>query len=282
MKEHREKPKQTDSSYESVITFLKKKQFGLANIGITHKMSFDWRAAGIYLQEKKTKYRMKYSSIEYVWLLFVKELRQFGLPIKSVLHLKDFLLTPINVEELLLAIQDEVDLEDEIVQLFGESAGVYNDSKKELKHDLSEVGQNIVDSMFNSMLVSTLTGEEDYFFLIKKDGSCLIESQNRLERSTLHVLNSFSDSSCLRIPLKMLVVEFLEKEGIQEYDLSNQDTLNSITQSLDFKSKENYGKVSPKIQFLINQLMTEEKLNEISYRTKEGKKVSISKTSKAK
>lgn len=185
MKEHNIKPKQISKPYNNTIAFLKKKQFGLANIGITHKMSFDWRTAGIYLQEKKTKYRMKYSGIEYVWLLLVKELREFGLPIKSVLHLKNFLLMPINVEELLLAIQDEVDLENETIQLLGESAGIYIGSQKELKQDLSEVGQNIVDSMFSSKLVSTLIREEDYFFLIKKDGSCLIGSQNRLERSTL-------------------------------------------------------------------------------------------------
>lgn len=242
MKKHDKIPKQTDNPHMDAITFLKKKQFELANIGITHKMSFDWRAAGVYLQEKKTKYRMKYSGIEYIWLLLVKELRGFGLPIKSVLHLKDFLLMPINVEKLLLAIQDEVDMQEEVVQLLGESTGVYKGSKNELKQDLSEVGQNIVDSMFCSMLISTLLREEDYFFLIKKDGSCLIESQNTVERSTLETLDSFANCSCLRIPLKMLLAEFLEKEGIKEYDLSEKDESGSITQTFDFKSKEGYGK----------------------------------------
>lgn len=76
----------------------------------------------------------------------------------------------------------------------------------------------------------------------------------------------------------MLVAEFLEKEEIQEYDLSKQDTLSSITQTLNFKSDKGYGEVSPKIQSLLDQLMTEESLNEISYRTKEGKNVNVSRT----
>jgi hypothetical protein len=66
--------------------------------------------------------------------------------------------------------------------------------------------------------VSTLLQEEDYFFLIKKDGSCLIESQSDIERLTSDTLDGFNNTSCLRVPLKILVAKFLEKEKVEEYE----------------------------------------------------------------
>jgi hypothetical protein len=251
--------------YKEVVSFIKQKKFALAHLGITNKMSFDWRAAGVYLQEKQGKYRMKYSAIEYIWLLLVKELRSFGLPIKAVIKLKDFLLMPVDVEKLLLAIQKETDVVEELNDVFGgdfkkylgegkevgglfkEELGVYEGSESDLSKDIKEVGKSVVDSMFASMLISTFLKEENYYLLIKKEGTCLIEMESSLSDSGLNPLESFTESSCLRIPLKMIVKEFLKKEEVEEYDLSDNEKSKVVKSSKKVKSnKENKSRVNSK------------------------------------
>lgn len=276
MKKNKDKQK---DSFSGAIAFLKKKQFGLANIGISNKTSFDWRANGIYLQEKKTKYRMKYSAIEYIWLLLVKELRDFGLPHKSVLNLKEFLLASIDVEQLLLYLREDTDLENNVIKELGDDIGVFTGSDSELKKGLEELGQNIVDSMFTTMIVSTLLREQEYFLMLKKDGSCLIEEKYGVERSTLTPKDDFTNTSCLRIPFKILVSEFLEKEEIEEYNLTDENELDSITQEFDFKLEDGFGEVSTELKNQIEALMTKQNFNEITYRTADGKKVNVCKAS---
>lgn len=212
--------------YSQVFSFVIHKKFALAKLGITDKMSFDWRKNGVYLQEKKTKYRMKYSPIEYIWLLLVKELRDFGLPIKSVINLKEFLVSEIDVNSLLLAISD------------GQA-----DSEVILQEDLNnekgtvQLENRVVNSLLTSMIISTLLKEKSYQLFIKKDGSCLIETIGEIKNKK----DGFLSNSCLMIPFDSLVNQFLEKEldHLTDNLLNVKDNLDKVTETFHFKFLKN-------------------------------------------
>jgi hypothetical protein len=274
----KETNKKQNSPYSTTILFLKEKQYELINIGISSKTAFDWRGNGIYLEENKTKYRMKYSAIEYIWLLLVKELREFGLPLKSILKLKEFLLFPINVEQLLLDVQNITDVDNELIQELGQEIGIFKGSKTELKKALSEVGQNIVDSMFMSMIISVLLNQENYLLFIKKDGSCFIEEIKGTEFSTNSNNGNTVSGSCIRISLNDILLIFLRNEKINTFQLTNEDEQIRVTEEFDFKIKEGKNKIRPELNTAIEKLMRDGNFREIIYTTADGEKVNVRKS----
>lgn len=217
------------NNYSKLFEFVTNKQFALARLGITDKMSFDWRKAGIYLQEKKTKFRMKYSPVEYIWLLLVKELREFGIPIKSVIQLKEFLITKIDIEGLLLAIHDDKTDSDTLMlqELTTENEEIAV-SKAAIKKEIIQLDDHIVNSMFTSMVISSLIKEQEYILYIQKDGACLIETIGEDRNAD----NAFLSDPCLMIPFNKIVGRFLSKENINLFEKKTED---KITQSFDFK-----------------------------------------------
>lgn len=219
--------------YTSILEFVTKKQFALAGVGISDKTSFDWRKKGIYLQEKKSPYRMKYSSVEYIWLLLVKELREFGISIKSVVHLKDFLVTDVDIEGLIIAIHESnADSDTVMVQELNSEIENMAYSKNEIKKSIDILDKHVVNSMFTSMIVTTMLQEKEYMLFIKKDGNCLIETIE--EDSSLS--NVFLSESCLVIPFNKIVNQFLKNEAI---NLQGKKSKHKITQKFDFKSLKN-------------------------------------------
>ena len=253
-------------NYSETVEFAKTKRFELANIGISYKTSYDWRTAGVYLEEKKTKYRMKYSPVEYIWLLLVQELREFGFPIKSVLNLKAFLMTNVNVENLLLTIQEEAKESGEYSELLEEETEVYKGSKEALQKDLREVGKNIVDSLFTSLIVGILIKNTDTILLIQKDGTCSFESGTKRNATTV---------SQLRVSLKRFVLSFLEKEGIEGFNHLKNPTAHFITESFDIEGTHD---ISDVLKQRIEDLMEECNLEKITYQTESGEKVDVSRT----
>lgn len=199
------------SSYSAMMEFVTHKQYGLAHLGISDKTSYDWRNKGVYLQPKKTKFRMKYSPIEYIWLLLVKELRDFGLPLKSVIELKEFLIAEIDIEGLLMAIHDESgDSDTVILQQLTDEIETITTERTALREEISQLEDHVVNSMLTSLIVSTLMKEKEYVLYIKRDGACLIETLGEDK----HLTNAFMDESCLLVPFTKMVEQFLKKEKV--------------------------------------------------------------------
>lgn len=265
-------------SYSEAVKFLKTKKYRLANIGISHKTSFDWRAHGVYLQEKTTKARMKYSPIEYIWLLMVKELREFGLPLKSITHLKSLVLEPLNMKEIMSVFghfNNPLINPKDVKQSRGSDELI--DSKLELVNLIEKLQDNIVESMFTSMLISILLQKEDYILYIKKDGECLIETIEQDNLKLITPQNNFKKETCLRIRLKTFVKEFLEKEEVKEYDLPEKVDKKSmpIIEKLEFKSKKGFGEIPEQVYHHIEQIMSKSNFKSMVYYTEDGNEMSI-------
>jgi len=206
--------------YSSILEFVTNKQYALAGVGISDKTSFDWRNKGIYLQGKKSNYRMKYSGVEYIWLLLVKELRTFGIPIKAIKYLKEFLITEVDVEALIVAFQDSnADSELVILQELTTKTDNSVQLKNEMKKSNEILEKHVVNSILTSMIISTLLKEKEYILFIKKNGDCLIETiddDNSLSNIFLH-------ESCLMIPFKNIVNQFLKNEKNNNYNKITQE-----------------------------------------------------------
>ncbi|WP_066756298.1 hypothetical protein [Crocinitomix algicola] len=263
---NKEEIKAPETPYTDVVTFLKNKQFELANMGVSYKNAYDWRTSGLYLQDKQRKYRMKYSPIEYIWLLLVKEIREFGLSFDAIKNVKSFLMMPVDVSALLLTMKEK-DSHPEIIDAKPEDLGIMKGSKEEIERTVEKLGEHIVDSIFTSMLVSTLLKENTYYLRITKEGNCTFESDDDL---LLPVINE----SYLTIPLANLVKDFLEKEQIDAYNLEEEEEEDKITQEFELDDILNR-KPSAQLQKEIDQLLKELEANHIQYTSRDGKKINI-------
>ncbi len=256
-----------ETPYTDLMVFLKDKRFELANMGVSYKNAYDWRTSGLYLQDKQRKYRMKYSPIEYVWLLLVKEIREFGLSFDAIKKVKNFLMMPVDIEALLLAMREK-DTRPEIVDAKPEDLGIIQGSKKEVKASVEKLGEHIVDSLFTSMLFSTLMRENSYRLKITKDGNCTFESDDDF------ILPVMQEAH-LTIPLKNLVNDFLEREKITEYDLSTPDEdTESTTETFDFGELLDRD-FSPRLRKKIERLLEHVQAGQIQYTSADGKKINI-------
>jgi DNA-binding transcriptional MerR regulator len=222
--------KQPKANYSEILNFVTTKEFAKANLGITDKTSFDWRNQGLYLQEKKSKQRMKYSPVEYIWLLLVKECRMIGLPIKSLITLKSILTIEADVEALLVAFQNLESKSNSNAQ--DPNTKQQKAIQNQLKRDINNLDEHLVKSIFTSMIISTLQGEKDYLLFIKKDGSCLIETigEGQLDFS------GFLSETCVMVPFRKIVTRFLKQENIEVYDHyeKTKNPFDKITQTFDF------------------------------------------------
>lgn len=264
---NKEATKTPETPYTDLMVFLKNKQFELANMGVSYKNAYDWRTSELYLQDKQRKYRMKYSPIEYIWLLLVKELREFGLSFDAIKNLKEFLMMPVDVNALLLTMQEK-DSHPEIVDAKPEDLGVMKGSKKEVEEAVEKLGEHIVDSLFTSMLFATLMKENAYYLKITKDGNCTFESDDDF---ILPVM----EESHLTIPLTNMVKDFLKKESVEEYDLSTEDNdEEAATESFEFGDLLNKD-FSPRLRKKIERLLEHVQAGQIQYTSADGKKINI-------
>lgn len=232
-----------------LITFLKEKKFELSNIGITYKQAYDWRTAGLYLQDKLRKYRMKYSPIEYIWTLLIQEARLFGLSYQAIRKMKEFLLLPIGIDELLNI----------------ETTKQQTSYETKLTASKEVLGEQIVDSFFTSMLYSTFKGEQQYYLLITKNGECSFHTNN--ETSPLY------DQSYLTIPLSNLVLNFINKEKITAFEKKVDLHKSAVTEQLDLSGSVN---ISNSVKSTLEKLLTETETGQIQYLSKDGKRIQIS------
>ncbi|HLV43122.1 MAG TPA: MerR family transcriptional regulator [Brumimicrobium sp.] len=203
----------TDSG--ELIRFLTKKQFGLSGIGISDKMAFDWRKAGIYLEEKKSRGRMKYNAIEYVWLRLVTELRAFGLSIEAIKQLKSYLLLSVDFKQMFLDMYEagvsddkELDIQNELKRLFI--------SNKELNQLLEEKENELITTVLGMLIYTTIFTQANSYLLIKKDGSCFIHNENPLADSEISLI--LGGEPYISFPIRFIVSDFIKREDLFELD----------------------------------------------------------------
>ena len=267
-----------------VTELLMKENYQLSDIGLTSKIAFDWSRSGIYLRERKSKYRRKYNGIEYVWLRLVKELRDFGLSIQSIKTLKETLLKPFNLKEL---ITDSSEFSEQEV--------------KKMSWDFSKAEEGLLNTNLSQLIFSTIILQSDVHLLIKKDGNCMVFEQSPIS-------DTFSSSMIMQepyisFPLNYVISEFMVREDLYGlHSLQNFHELSEKEQKvLELIREGDIASLTVKMQNNeIHLIETEEQIDikdvkgklidymqsggyqEISYKTQNGKIVNMKRKTKHK
>jgi DNA-binding transcriptional MerR regulator len=96
-----------------MIGELQEKRFTLRQLEITHRALIIWDKEGLlYSSTEKGRWR-KFSFFELVWIRLISKLREFNVPLKTILELKERLLSPLPLIDLV----NEPKVIDTILQL---------------------------------------------------------------------------------------------------------------------------------------------------------------------
>ncbi len=209
---------------KQVTVVMFEENFQLSDIGLSAKIAFDWSNAGIYLRERKTKYRRKYNGVEYVWLRLVKELREFGLPIQSILNLKNYLLSEMNLLEHYTSLFERGEIEDVHWNKF------IDDIKKTFKTPTNFISTlekqkrkiNLSNTKLSVLLFSTLFSQSNVHLAIAKNGNCMVFDESPMQ--DLFTSSMLMNQSYISIPLNHIVSEFMGREDLYSLNFSERET----------------------------------------------------------
>lgn len=286
---------------EEVTDLLYKEHFQLSDIGLTSKIAFDWSKVGIYLRERKSKYRRKYNGLEYVWLRLVKELREIGLSIDAIRNLRDYLLTENNFLDHLKSLYEEEELEDEMLNhLFTGMKEVFK-TPEELVASAKGHEVELNNTLLSIIVFSTIFSKSNVHLAITKDGNCYVYDESPME--DLFVSSMILNQSYITVPLNHIIAEFIGREDL--YELRMSDDIIELTEQeekiLDLIRKGGINSLNIKfVDGEVNLIETEEIVDpkevkgkmidlikkggyqEITYQTQKGQIVSVKRKTKHK
>ncbi|NOQ72832.1 MAG: MerR family transcriptional regulator [Crocinitomix sp.] len=196
-----------------LIKFLLEKQYQLSNIGLTDAIAHAWTKGGVYIEQPTKKGRRKYNAIEYVWLRMANELREFGMPLKAVIELRNFIAKEFDMKTIVMELSADDAKTDEFQRVCAEL---------DLLVDSSE--HKMINTVIAMLIYMTIIGRTDTHLLIRKDGSCFIYDEKPFnDNMTSSVLNA----PYISFPLRHIVSDFIEREEL--YDLSILDDDNALS-----------------------------------------------------
>ncbi len=207
---------------QHITELMFEESFLLSDIGLTAKTAFDWSNAGLYLRERKSKSRRKYNGVEYVWLRLVKELREFGLPIQSILNLKTDLLTEMDLMAHYTALFETEDLTDEpewnaFINHIQEAFETPENLIEAVQKDQGKV--NLSNTKLSVLLFSTILSQSNVHLAISKEGNCMVFDESPLE--DLFTSSMLMNQPYISISLNHIVAEFMGREDLYALDIDN-------------------------------------------------------------
>lgn len=286
-----------------VTEVMFEENFQLSDIGLAAKTAFDWSNAGIYLRARKSKYRRKYNGVEYVWLRLVKELREFGLPIQSILNLKNYLLSEMNLMEHYTSLFEDEDMVDESWSAFIKDIKATFKTPENfieaVESDKKKV--NLSNTKLSVLLFSTILSQSNAHLAISKDGNCMVFEESPMQ--DLFTSSMIMNQSYISIPLNHIVSEFMGREDLYALNLkaSGIDLTEEEVKVIDMIRKGGINSLTVKfVDGEVNLIETEETIDikdtkgrlvdliqqggyqEISYKTENGKIVYVKRKTKHK
>ena len=286
-----------------ITQIMFEESFLLSDIGLSAKTAFDWSNGGIYLRERKSKHRRKYNGVEYVWLRLVKELREFGLPIQSILNLKNYLLSEMDLKEHCTSFFESEQMDDEhwnaFIKDIQKTFKTPDNLIKTIEKDKKKV--NLSNTKLSVLLFSTILSQSNVHLAIAKDGNCIVFDESPME--DLFTSSMIMNQPYISIPLNHIVSEFIGREDLYILNL-NESVVDLSEEEIKVIDLIREGGIdSLTVKFVdgeVNLIETEETIDikdtkgrlvdliqrgsyqEISYKTVKGKIVSVKRKTKHK
>lgn len=186
-------------------------RFTLSYLGVSARVLKNWEDMGVLPDKDRPTRKHSFTFTELIWLFLVRELRDFGLPLKMISRARDQLLEQVDYTEYTV---DE-DVENTMAFLT-----VFNDftpeDDKKLRQYLKDSQGELPDlpsfdtrkmSALHVMLMEALTGEVSFRIMVDKYGNVMEFSDILTDRYAREML---AWGSCIVIPLNNALRMFFQ------------------------------------------------------------------------
>lgn len=225
---------------------LTEKKIPLKPLDIHPRVYFNWKQEGL-LNEKESnpndekiafqRRKVFLNAFEALWVLIIKELRNLNIDLKTILELKKFLFTIVQVDENKVGAPTF----EEIINTFLETIPLeLHDAVKEqlseenidgfLENVIDEesiiafkyIGSLLTDVLLLKKAVSiviikeTKTSELDFFIAQNNSNASIKEKEELYEQYAIHL----SNNTLINIPIVPLVSQLFEDESFEKYCVS--------------------------------------------------------------
>jgi hypothetical protein len=225
---------------------LTEKKIPLKPLDIHPRVYFNWKQEGL-INEKESnpndekiafqRRKVFLNAFEALWVLIIKELRNLNIDLKTILELKKFLFTIVQVDENKVGAPTF----EEIINTFLETIPLeLHDAVKEqlseenidgfLENVIDEesiiafkyIGSLLTDVLLLKKAVSiviikeTKTSELDFFIAQNNSNASIKEKEELYEQYAIHL----SNNTLINIPIVPLVSQLFEDESFEKYCVS--------------------------------------------------------------
>jgi hypothetical protein len=199
----------------------------LSVTGVSPRTYFYWKKTGLVgapAGGNEEKGWVKINLIEYVWIKLIVTMREFGVPFEKIKETKELLFTD-YVDEIIKE-------KDDYIAFIKENSTISSQKIKELDKLLTEAKKELDSSPEEFEIYHTLLATLMIDLLIKNDKGYIVLAKNGndfdISYFSLKSIDDFKehiaplfDVPCLHIPIKSLIVEFID-------DFKNEKHVESI------------------------------------------------------
>lgn len=228
----------------NVFPKLSEKQVTLSDLNVPYRIFVNWSEKGVIdykvsesaTNKDVTRRRVELDYFESLWVLIIKELRSFGMPLAKIRLIKDFLLAPIDTSYFDKLSEKEISvilgqgLPDEINQLINEQ--IFNKEKaKSVLDTLPESYRMYATNLGGIVSSVLLAGHTPSLVLYKnpnEDDQSLkfqvfnpvaheIEANQTGTDFRDELVNNMIHLSIFSIPIMPLISQFYKDDGLFKY-----------------------------------------------------------------
>ena len=205
------KPYQAGESTE-LLKKLQEKMFTLKQLGISHRKLIVWDEKGLlHSSTEKGKWR-RFSFFEWVWIKIISNLRDYNIPIQTILELKDKILFPLSLAEAAMT-PEVIDSVIEMAPPEHKALARKIMSDKELIK--KELGSESMPYLL-LFIMDVILLKSHFAFLVNLDGDFIPFKEFYIEEfQKLPGFTEFIHKSHVSISLSDIVTEFLVGEDLE-------------------------------------------------------------------
>jgi DNA-binding transcriptional MerR regulator len=205
------------------------KDFTTKDVGVTPRVIMHWKQLGLLFEsERQFDENHKFHFVELIWLKIVCELRAFGMPLSTILKVKDYLVVKKPIHKF-LNLETTESIKDFYSKLF---LSITMNSAKAVKIMESEgIIEKLKQFEFGQLemgLFNYISEREDSKIYISPYGHAVIDFNNQDQKNP-EVSKILREESCIVIPFFKLIRNFLKNP--ENYKFSSDLSILTATEA---------------------------------------------------
>ena len=193
------------------IDFINSTTFKTKSLNLNSRLANHWAEKGLFTRKYETGSWFVFNLTESFWILIIKKLRDFKIPLEVIKKIKDSFFT----EPERLQVED---VKSRVLKELKES-GILNEEQMKIAENGSiwERIQKIELNYFEKVMISILLERRPYFIIVNLNGEAILVDESRLlletDREFLNAYKEITSRSHIKIYMNEILGDLVKTLG---------------------------------------------------------------------